>query len=199
MPRLGLGEHRADKPFKQVDRLIGQGGAEIEGDRGQGCVSALPFVSSEMLGRRPPGFTGKLRKAGLMHAMPARGIDADRPDMVQTLNEAKHRGRLCRLGHLPQPAEPALAGFRPALCQRIQLMPLLEGQTVGQPPLDLPPRSKAEVNTKAFQVLRCRDYNSPLAALLHDQFGQVEETIVLKGLRSQGIDEFARRPLAEIT
>jgi hypothetical protein len=96
---------------------------------------------------------------------------------------------------LAQPAEPALPGFRPVLRQRIQPLPLLGGQTVGQPPLDLPPRPKAEVNTEAFQAPRCRDYNSPLAALLHDQFGQVEEAIVLEGLRSQGIDEFASRHL----
>lgn len=44
---------------------------------------ALPFVSSKMLGRRPSSLTGKLREAGLMHAVPARGIDADHPDMVQ--------------------------------------------------------------------------------------------------------------------
>jgi len=127
MPCLGLGEHRADEPFEQVDRLIGQGGTEIEGDGGQGGVAALPFVSSKMLGRRPSSLTGKLREAGLMHAVPARGIDADRPDMVQALDEAEHRGRLCRLRHLTQPAEPALAGFRPALRQRIQPPPLLGG------------------------------------------------------------------------
>jgi hypothetical protein len=56
-----------------------------------------------MLGRRPPGFTGKLREAGLMHAMSARGVDADRPDIVQTRNEAEHRDRFCRLRHLAQP------------------------------------------------------------------------------------------------
>jgi hypothetical protein len=35
MPRLGLGEHRADEPLEQIDRLISQGGAKIEGDRDQ--------------------------------------------------------------------------------------------------------------------------------------------------------------------
>ena len=118
MSCLSLGEHRAGKPFEQVDRLIGHGGAEIEGNGGQGGVAALPFVSSEMLGRRPSSLPGELHKTALMHAMPARGVVADCPDMVQAFDEAEHRGRLCRLRHLPQPAEPALAGFRPALCQR---------------------------------------------------------------------------------
>ena len=31
MPGLGLGEHRSDEAFEQVDRLIGQGGAELRG------------------------------------------------------------------------------------------------------------------------------------------------------------------------
>jgi hypothetical protein len=79
---------------------------------------------------RPPGFTGKPREAGLMHAMPARGVDANRPDVVQTLDQAEHRGRLCRLRHLAQPAEPALPAFRPGLRQRIQLAALLESLAV---------------------------------------------------------------------
>jgi hypothetical protein len=199
VPGIGLGEHRADEPFEQVDRLIGQGGAEIKGDRGQGCVSALPFVSSEMLGRRPSSLTGEPRETKLMHAMPACGVDADRPDMVQTLNGAEHRGRLCRLGHLAQPAEPALAGFRPALRQRIQPPPLLGGQAIGQPSLYLPPRSKAEINTEAFQAPRRRNDDPALAAFLHDQLAEMEEAVVLKGLRSQSISELGSRSLAEGT
>src|SRR5215469_12753776 len=152
-----------------------------------------------MLGRRPSGLAGKLREAGLMHTMPMRGIDADRPDMVHTLNEAEQRGRFCGLRHLAQPAEPALASVRPPLRQCIQPPPLLRGQAVGQPSLDLAPRPKAEINTEAFEAPRCRGHNSPPAALLHDEFGQMVEAIVLKGLRSQGIDEFASRPLAEKT
>ncbi len=125
MPSLGLGEQRSDEPIEQIDGLIGQSGAEIESDRDQGCVAALPLVAGDMLGRCPPGLTGELRQARLMHTMPARGIDTDRPDMVQALDEAEHRGRLCRQGHLAQPDEPALPGLRTALCQRIELAPLL--------------------------------------------------------------------------
>lgn len=46
---------------------------------------------------------------------------------------------------------------------------------------------------------RRRDDDPAPAAFLHDQLGQIEQAVVLEGLRSQGIDEFARRPLAEIT
>ena len=91
-------------------------------------MAALPLIAGDMLGRRPSGLTGKLRQARLMHAMPARGIDADRPDMVQALDQAEHRGRLCRLRHLAKPDKPALPAFRPALRQRIELPPLLGGK-----------------------------------------------------------------------
>jgi hypothetical protein len=60
-----------------------------------------------------------------MHAMPAVRLDADYPDMIQALDQAEHRGRLCRLRHLAQPDEPALPGFHPALRQRIQMTALL--------------------------------------------------------------------------
>ena len=55
-------------------------------------MAALPFVSGEMLDRGAACLAGKLGQACLMHAMPAAGIDADRTDMVQTLDQAEHRG-----------------------------------------------------------------------------------------------------------
>ena len=155
-------------------------------------MAALPFIAGDMLGRRSLGFAGKLGKACLMHAMPARGIDADSPDMVQALDQAEHRGRLCRLRHLAQPAEPALAAFRPALRQRIQLPTLLGGQPIGQPTLDLSPRLKAEINTETFEAPRRRNNDPPPTAFLHDQLGQMEEAIILKGLRMKGVGEFCR-------
>ena len=150
-----------------------------------------------MIRIRPPGLTGELREASLMHAMPAGGVDADRPDMVQALDEAEHRGRLWRLGHLAQPDKPALPGCRPALCQRIQLVPLLARQTGGQPALDLPSRPKAELDAEAFEAPRRRDDDAPLAAFLHDQLGEMEESVVLKGLRMKGLGEFRRGVLPE--
>jgi hypothetical protein len=63
-------------------------------------------------------------KAALMHAMTAGGIDADRANMVQTLDQPQHRGRLCRFRYLAQPDEPALTAFRAALGQSIEPAPL---------------------------------------------------------------------------
>ena len=197
MPRLSLGEHCADEPLEQIDRLVGQSGAELKCDSDQAGVAALPLIAGNMLGRRPPGFTGKLGQAGLMHAMPARGVDAGRPYMVQALYQTEHRGRLGRLGHLAQPAEPALPAFRPALRQRIQPPALLGGQSVGQPALDLAPRSKAEINTETFETPRRRNDDPPPATFFHDQLGQVEEAIVLDGLRMKGVGELRRRAFSE--
>jgi hypothetical protein len=83
MPRLGLGEHRPDEPLEQIDYLIGQRWAQLEGDRDQGGMAALPFIAGDMLGRRSPGLAGKLGEAWLMHPMPARGVEANSPDMGQ--------------------------------------------------------------------------------------------------------------------
>ena len=58
--------------------------------------------------------------------------------------------------------------------------------------LDLPPRPKAEINAKPFEAPRCRDDDSPAAACLHDQLGQMEEAIVFEGLRMKGVGEFGR-------
>ena len=55
-----------------------------------------------------------------MHVMSASWIDADRANMVQTLDQPEHRGRLCRFRHLAQPDEPALTRFRAALRQSIE-------------------------------------------------------------------------------
>jgi hypothetical protein len=91
----------------------------------------------------------------------------------------------------------ALPGCRPALCQRIQLAPLLVRQTEGQPALDLPSRTKAELDAEAFEAPRRRDDDAPLAAFLHDQLGEMEEAVVLKGLRMKGLGEFRRGVLPE--
>src|SRR3954447_7359111 len=155
-------------------------------------MAALPFVSGDMLSRRPAGLTGKLREAGLMDAMPTPAVEADRPDMVQALDQAEHRSGLCRLRHLAQPHEPALAGFRPARGQRIELAPLLVGEAEGQPPLDLPPCPKAEINTEAFEASRRRNDDLSSTAFLRNQLGQIEEPIVLKSLRMKSVGEFGR-------
>ena len=164
MPRLGLGEHRPDEPLEQIDYLIGQRWAQLEGDRDQGGMAALPFIAGDMLGRRSPGLAGKLGEAWLMHPMPARGVDANSPDMGQALDQAEHRGRLCRQRHLTQPAEAALAAFHSALRQRVQLAALLGEQPIGQPSLDLPPRTKAEINTETFEAPGSRNDDPPPAA-----------------------------------
>jgi hypothetical protein len=71
------------------------------------------------------------------------------------------------------------------------------GQAVGQPSLELAPRSKAEINTETFKTPRRRNDDPPPAAFFHDQLGQVEEAIVLKGLRMKGVGELFRRAFSE--
>jgi len=132
-----------------------------------------------------------------MHAMPSPGIDADRPDMVQALDQAEHRGGLRRLRHLAQPDQPALPAFGPALRQRIQLAALLVVQADGQSPFNLPPRPKAQITAEAFKAPRRRNDDPPAAALLHDQLGQTEQAIIFDGMRMEGFGKFGRSMFSE--
>jgi hypothetical protein len=90
-----------------------------------------------------------------------------------------------------------LAGFRPALRQRIPAAAGARGTGRGQPSLDLPPRPKAEIKAETFKTPRRRNDDPPPAAFFHDQLGQVEETTVLKGLRMKGVGELRRRAFSE--
>jgi hypothetical protein len=53
-----------------------------------------------MLHRGAAGFTGKLGQACLVDAMGASGVDADRTDVNQSLNQTQHRKRLRCFRHL---------------------------------------------------------------------------------------------------
>ena len=70
-------------------------------------------------------------------------------------------------------------------------------QTDGQPALDLPSRPKAELDAEAFEAPRRRDDDALLAAFLHDQLGELEEAVVLEGLRMKGLGEFGRGVFSE--
>jgi len=106
-------------------------GDQVERNSDQGRMTALTFVAGDMLYRGTAGLAGELGKAALMQAMSAGGIDADRANMVQTLDQPQHRGRLCRFRYLAQPDEPALTAFRAALGQSIEPAPLLGQQPAG--------------------------------------------------------------------
>jgi hypothetical protein len=97
---FGLAEHRPDQPVEQVDCLVGQAGREVERDRDQSSMSARAFVSGQMLHCGAACFTGKLGQAYLVDVVGAAGIDADRTDVNQTLNQTQHRKRLRCFRHL---------------------------------------------------------------------------------------------------
>jgi hypothetical protein len=63
---------------------------------------------------------GELRKACLVDLVSAAGLDADRANMVQALDQAEHGGWPGGLRHLPQPCQPALANLLPTLHQRVE-------------------------------------------------------------------------------
>ena len=136
MQPLGLAKYRPDEPVEQINGLVCQIGTQVEGNADQSGMAALTFVARDMLRRGTAGLADELGKAGLMHAMPTGWIDADCANMFHTLDQAEHRGRLCRFRHLAQPYEPALTAFRAALRQSIEPAPLLGRQPAGQPPVN---------------------------------------------------------------
>ena len=199
MPFIGFAEHHPDQPVKQIDGLVRQAGSEIEGDGNQGGMPTLALVARDMLRRGAAGFTGELSKAGLMHTMPAHRIEADRADMLQTLDQTEHRNRLRRFRHLAQPGEPALVGFRAALRQRIQPMPLLGGETIGQAALDLAARLIACLNAEPLERAGRRNDDPAPPAFLHHKPGEMGEPVVLDRMRQQPAGQIGGRTRPEGT
>ena len=97
MPPLGLAKHRPDEPIKQIDGLVRQAGDQVEGNSDQGGMAALTLVAGDMLRRGTARLADELGKAGLMHAMPAGRIEADRANMVQVARSGQASRRALSL------------------------------------------------------------------------------------------------------
>ena len=122
-----LAEHRSDQPVEKVDCLICQAGSKIERDDDQGGMSARALVSSHVLHATVvrPASRAELGEMRLMNAMAASRLNADRPDVNQTLDQAQH----CQSGFVASGiwrshARPALAvlslgvASAPSRCRR---------------------------------------------------------------------------------
>ena len=83
-------------------------------------VAALPLHAGEMLRRGAAGLARQLGQPCLVDAMSAGGVDADRADMLEALDQAEHRQSAWPLP-ASGAARPASSGwFGPALRQGIQ-------------------------------------------------------------------------------
>src|SRR5208283_4327516 len=83
MATLGLAKHGADQAVEQVDRLVSQAGGEVQADRHQRRVAALPLVAGDMLHGGAASLASKQGKARLVDRPSTAGLDADRADMLQ--------------------------------------------------------------------------------------------------------------------
>jgi hypothetical protein len=72
--------------------MIGQAGRQIEKHRGQGGMSPLALIFRDMLDSCAAGLASELREPGLMYEMAARRVDADGAYMIQSFDQAEHRG-----------------------------------------------------------------------------------------------------------
>lgn len=143
VPSLRLAEHGADQPLKQLDRLVGQVGSDVERGGDQRRVPALSFVIGDMLYRGAPGLARELRQSSLVDEMAAPRLDADGAHVFKPLDEAEHGGGLGRLRHLPQPGQPAQTASLPMFGQGIEALALFGGKPPGQPTVRLPARAVA--------------------------------------------------------
>jgi hypothetical protein len=199
MSALSLAEHRPDQSVEQVDSLVCQACGQIEGYSDQSGVTALAFVFSNVLRCGTARLAGKPNKASLMNAVAACSIEVDRVDMLQALNQAEHHDRLRRLRHLAQPGEPALTGLRPALRQRIESLPLLSRQPIGQPTLDLASRPITGLDAEPLERPWRWEDDAPTTAFLHCQIRQMSQSVILNGVPLQPACQLCSGPRAEGT
>ncbi len=157
------------------------------------------FVFRDMLRRGAARLADKLGKSGLVNEVAPRRIDIDCANMLQAFNQTEHCDRLRCFWHLAQPGEPALVGFRPALCQRIEPLPSFGRQPIGEPTLDLTSRPIADLNTEPLERARRRDDDATAPAFLHRQFHQMNQPVILDCVRQQPAAQLGSLARAEGT
>lgn len=140
-------------------------------------MAALPFEPSDVLDRGLVGLARELAQACLMDQVPLARRDADRADMLEAFDQAKHRPGRGGLRSLPQPGEMDLAGVVPRPGQRIEPAPLFGGESAGQTAMHFPACLVAQLATQPFNGARQRRDDLLLSAGLHDQGGQMRKSI----------------------
>ena len=103
---LGAPEHAADQAVVQVERRVGQPGAELEDHRHQDAAPAAGREIAQLAGREALGLTAEPEQVMPRDAHGALGLDADRADVVEPLHGGdESRGARRFRG----PAEPSRA------------------------------------------------------------------------------------------
>jgi len=199
MPTFGLAKHRPDQPVEQIDGLVGQVDAEVQADGDQRCMSALAFVTGDVLHRRPVGLARELRQARLVDQMTATWLDADRANMLQALDQAEHGGWRGRFWHLAQPGQPVLSAFLTALGQRIEALALFGGQAISKPAMYFLPGTMTDIDAEPFECRRPWQDDPTLPALLHDQFSQMAKPLIFDSARQEPGCQLSGRPRSERT
>jgi hypothetical protein len=132
-----------------------------------------------------------------MDEMTTARLDTDVAHLLQPLDHPEHSRRLGGFRHLPQPGQPRRAALLSALGQHVEALALFGGQPIGQPTMGFSACMVTEVGAEPFKRGGRRDDNTAPAAILHHQFGQVSEPIVLDRLRQKDAGQFSRETSAE--
>jgi hypothetical protein len=117
--------------------------------------------------------------------MTVRLIEADLAKVFQPFDQAEHRSRLGRFGHLPQPRESGLTGFLSALRQLVELPTLVERKPIRKAPPDLTARLISDVDAQTLQRPGRRKNDSALPAGLHNQLRQMNQPIIFDRVRKK--------------
>jgi len=134
-----------------------------------------------------------------MDEMTSARLDTDVADFLQPLDHAEHCRRLGGFRHLPQPGEPGLATLLAAQGQRIKALALFSGQPIGQPTTCFSTCMVAEVGAESFKRGGRRGDNAAFSATPHDQFSQVNESIILDCLGQKRVGQPRHCMFAERT
>jgi hypothetical protein len=134
-----------------------------------------------------------------MDEMTTARLDTDATHFLQPLDHAKHSRRLGGFRHLPQPGQPSLATLLAALGQHIEALALFGGQPIGQPTMCFSACMMTKGGAEPLKRGGRRGNNTAFAATPHDQFGQVNEPIILDCLRQKRVGQNRHSMFAERT
>ena len=134
---LGAAEHAADQPIVQVERRIGQLGAELERHRHQDAAPTAGGQIAQMADREALGLAAEPEQVMPRHAQGARRLEAEGANVVEPFDDGGEGGGARLLRRLADPSQPTRPTFRPWGEKHLQTGDLLTIEVVGEMVQDL--------------------------------------------------------------